>query len=186
MVFQLVRTLTGNAGVTLTAVMTRKPKPPVAIYSALADASRCRIVEILKEGAQPVHELAEAFSISRPAISRHLRVLKTAGLVVEVKKGRENLYSLRAARLDKASSWISTIRGTADEPEPSVVDAAPAPAAVDAIVPPVAMPTTDAEPKRRRRSTPAASAESVLPADDIAPVAARAASKAVSQMGFDF
>lgn len=184
--FLIAGTLTGNAGVTLTADMTRKTKPPVAIYSALADASRCRIVEILKEGAQPVHELAEAFSISRPAISRHLRVLKTAGLVVEVKKGRENLYSLRAARLDKASNWISTIRGAADSPETLVVDAAPEPSAVDRIEAPAAVTTPAVEPKRRRRATPAASAESVLPADDIAPVAARAAQKTVSQMGFDF
>lgn len=86
--------------------MTRKFKPPVPVYSALADSTRCRILEILRDGPVPVHRLAEAFSISRPAISRHLRVLKTAGLVAEVKKGRENLYAFRRERLGKAAEWI--------------------------------------------------------------------------------
>jgi DNA-binding transcriptional ArsR family regulator len=92
--------------------MTRKLRPPVPIYSALADATRCRIVEILVGGPIPVHRLAEAFPISRPAISRHLRVLKTAGLVAEVKKGRENLYALRAERLAKAMVWLDLLSST--------------------------------------------------------------------------
>lgn len=111
--------------------MTRKSKPPIAIYSALADATRCRIVEILLAGPLPVHTLADAFSISRPAISRHLRVLKTAGLVAEVKKGRENLYALRAAKLAPASAWIGTIlsgQGATDGGDAGVATAAPAPA----------------------------------------------------------
>lgn len=89
--------------------MTRKPKAPIAIYSALSDATRCRIIELLLAGAMPVHQLAEAFAISRPAISRHLRVLKEAGLVAEVKKGRENLYALRPGKLAKATAWIETL-----------------------------------------------------------------------------
>ena len=89
--------------------MTRRIKPPVALYSALADATRCRIIEILQSGPLPVHTLADAFAISRPAISRHLRVLKTAGLVAEVKKGRENLYALKPARLSGATRWIDAV-----------------------------------------------------------------------------
>lgn len=99
--------------------MTRKAKPPVALYSALADATRCKIIEILTRGPVPVHKLAEAFPISRPAISRHLRVLKTAGLVVEVKKGRENLYTLRAAKLDRAVTWIEALRTSNTGEDPS-------------------------------------------------------------------
>ena len=91
--------------------MTRKVKAPVPLYSALADATRCRIIEILTQGPVPVHKLAEAFPVSRPAISRHLRVLKTAGLVVEVKKGRENLYTLRIEKLTRAVEWIDALRG---------------------------------------------------------------------------
>lgn len=160
--------------------MTRKTKPPVAIYSALADTSRCRIVEILRDGAKPVHELADAFSISRPAISRHLRVLKTAGLVVEVKKGRENLYSLRASKLDKALEWIIAIKGGATEPE-RIIALEPAIATV-ADAKPVAT-----KPPRKPKAAPAVVADEASADDAIAPAVARAAKqKAISQMGFDF
>lgn len=108
--------------------MTRKPKAPIAIYSALSDATRCRIIEILLSGAVPVHQLAEAFAISRPAISRHLRVLKEAGLVAEVKKGRENLYALRAGKLAKATAWIEAL-ATAEPPKPAK-PAKPAPVVI--------------------------------------------------------
>src|SRR5690606_20719651 len=93
--------------------MSSPPKPQVSVYAALGDATRCRIVEILAAGPVPVHRLADAFTISRPAISRHLRVLKAAGLVAEVKKGRENVYALKPARLGKAFAWLETLRGAA-------------------------------------------------------------------------
>ncbi|WP_052715682.1 ArsR/SmtB family transcription factor [Devosia chinhatensis] len=94
--------------------MSRKTKAPIALYSALADATRCRILEILADGPIPVHRLADAFAISRPAISRHLRVLKEAGLVAEVKKGRENLYAFRSKKLDKAQAWIAVMAAPRD------------------------------------------------------------------------
>ena len=83
--------------------------PPIPIFVALADPTRCRIIEMLREGPQPVHVLAAAFVISRPAISRHLRVLKRARLISEKKLGRENLYSLHAKRLEPAEAWIGSI-----------------------------------------------------------------------------
>ena len=79
---------------------------PVAQFAALADATRCRVVELLQERPRPVHELAAAFEISRPAISRHLRVLKDAELVREEKRGRENVYALDAARLAGVGRWF--------------------------------------------------------------------------------
>ncbi|WP_374627272.1 ArsR/SmtB family transcription factor [Devosia sp.] len=79
---------------------------PVPLFSALADPTRLRVVELLHESARPVHELAQAFAISRPAISRHLRVLKEAGLVREVKQGRENVYSLQRDKLKPAAAWL--------------------------------------------------------------------------------
>lgn len=98
--------------------MTRKSKPPITLYSALADTTRCRIIEILADGPIPVHRLADEFSISRPAISRHLRVLKEAGLVAEVKKGRENLYAFQRQKLGKAISWIAALDGADAALEP--------------------------------------------------------------------
>lgn len=172
--------------------MTRKSKPPIAIYSALADATRCRIIDILLAGPIPVHKLADAFAISRPAISRHLRVLKTAGLVAEVKKGRENLYALRPAKLGGAMAWIASITappvapaGEAGAPlEPPAIDkseaVAPAPILVKA-------------PRARRKpggavdvaegSKSSPSAVAVTPEK---PSRASRPEPAVSQMGFDF
>lgn len=75
-------------------------------FAALADATRCRVIELLHEKPRPVHDLAAAFSISRPAISRHLRVLKEAGLVKEEKRGRENVYALQRHRLRPPSDWL--------------------------------------------------------------------------------
>jgi DNA-binding transcriptional ArsR family regulator len=76
------------------------------LYSALADPTRLKVLEMLHAKARPVHELAAAFDISRPAISRHLRVLKEAGLVKEVKQGRENVYSFQRAPLKTGLGWL--------------------------------------------------------------------------------
>lgn len=83
---------------------------PVDQFTALADPTRCRVVELLSGKARPVHELAAAFDISRPAISRHLRVLKEAGLVKEEKRGRENVYALQRARLKPMQDWLDKHR----------------------------------------------------------------------------
>jgi len=82
---------------------------PVDQFSALADPTRCKVIEMLHERPMPVHELTAAFDISRPAISRHLRVLKDARLVKEEKQGRENIYSLQRARLKPMSSWLEKL-----------------------------------------------------------------------------
>lgn len=79
-------------------------------FAALGDAVRLKMLEMLSEKSRPVHELAEAFDISRPAISRHLRVLKDAGLVKEEKRGRENVYALQRARLKPVSDWAEKHR----------------------------------------------------------------------------
>jgi DNA-binding transcriptional ArsR family regulator len=82
---------------------------PIPIFIALADPTRCRIVELLRAGPQPVHVLAASFAISRPAISRHLRVLKLARLISEKKMGRENVYRLHSRRLEPAQQWIANM-----------------------------------------------------------------------------
>lgn len=151
--------------------MSRKSKPPIALYSALADTTRCRILEILKVAPTPVHVLTEAFSISRPAISRHLRVLKSAGLVAEVKKGRENVYAFRPTKLDAARTWLEAIRST--EANVEVVEDAPA-AVVEAA--PVAP-----KPARAPKKKPAIKAETSAKEPVLSPQV-----PSTSQMGFDF
>ena len=90
---------------------------PVLQFAALADPTRCRVVELLHEKPRPVHELAAAFAISRPAISRHLRVLKDAALVREVRRGRENVYALERDRLKPLAAWLGTHLGPQQAPK---------------------------------------------------------------------
>jgi DNA-binding transcriptional ArsR family regulator len=80
---------------------------PIRAFKALGDPTRSGLVELLLDGALPVHALAEPFRMSRPAISRHLRLLKEAGLVEEERSGRERLYSLRPEALDEIGSWAA-------------------------------------------------------------------------------
>jgi len=143
--------------------MSKKPKPPIALYSALADATRCRILDILRAGPLPVHVLTEAFSISRPAISRHLRVLKSAGLVAEVKKGRENLYAFKPGKLEAGKSWLDTMTMAA------------------------VAPTETAKPGKTIRiaKKKAEAPKQAEPAEPPKPVTAPTA-PAANQMGFDF
>ena len=84
--------------------------PPVRQFAALGDLTRCRMLELLRERPRPVHELAGAFDISRPAISRHLRVLKEAGLVREEKHGRENVYAFEASEIVRLDRWLTGLR----------------------------------------------------------------------------
>lgn len=78
------------------------------VYTAIADPSRRRIVELLAERRRSVQDVATAFEMSRPAVSKHLRVLKEAGVVVDDVSGRERLYRLQAERLDEVTEWITS------------------------------------------------------------------------------
>src|SRR5690606_8000618 len=142
--------------------------PPLAILVALADPTRCRIIEILHEGAQPVHMLAGHFDISRPAISRHLRVLRQARLISEKKVGRENRYALHADRLKPVGDWLAGLAPAAKRP--AEAKAAARPKAKKKAEPVIAVPV--AAPKM---PTPVAKAT-----PKPAPV------QSASQMGFDF
>ncbi len=118
---------------------------PVDQFSAVADPTRCRVIEMLNERAMPVHELTAAFSISRPAISRHLRVLKQAGLVKELKQGRENVYSLQRAMLVPMTQWLSRQSvDTADVAKDKAAVRRPKPA-VQALLKPAALPKAPRE-----------------------------------------
>ena len=104
--------------------------PPIPVLSALADPIRSRIVEMLTTGPQPVHQLAAAFDVSRPAISRHLRVLKEAALIGETKVGRENLYALDVGTLAPLHDWLAEIDPPAPVAPAAILAADPEPEAV--------------------------------------------------------
>ena len=84
--------------------------PQIDVYHAVADVTRRAILDRLRQGAQPVHEIARAFPVSRPAISKHLRVLHDAHLVVERKEGRERMYHLNPQPLRDMDKWLETYR----------------------------------------------------------------------------
>ena len=82
------------------------------VFAAVADPVRRRIVVLLGDGPRTAGALAAAFpDISRPAVSRHLRVLREAGLVTAELVGRERHYRADLARLDEIDRWLSTVRG---------------------------------------------------------------------------
>jgi DNA-binding transcriptional ArsR family regulator len=78
----------------------------VAVYAAIADPTRRRILELLTEGERSAGELAAEFAISRPGVSRHLRVLREAGLVRSRGAGQQRMYVLDAAPLAGVADWL--------------------------------------------------------------------------------
>ena len=80
----------------------------------LGDPVRRRLVELLAEGRRPAGELAAAvgaeFGISQPATSRHLRLLREAGVVESVAQGPVRLYAVRQESLDAIADWVEDVR----------------------------------------------------------------------------
>ncbi len=81
-------------------------------FAALADPTRRAILARLAEGEATVNELAEPFSVSLPAISRHLKVLERAGLIERGREGQARPSRLRADALDEAVAWMETRKRT--------------------------------------------------------------------------
>jgi DNA-binding transcriptional ArsR family regulator len=77
---------------------------------ALADPTRRRIVELLADRERSAGELAAEFSTSRPAVSRHLRVLRAHGLVHARSEAQRRIYSLDPAPLAELDEWLSRYR----------------------------------------------------------------------------
>ena len=87
------------------------PVPPLnAIFAALADPTRRAIIERLAAGEASAGELAEPFGISKPAISKHLKVLEKANLIVRTKHAQWHRFQLQSDTLKTASDWIAQYR----------------------------------------------------------------------------
>src|SRR3954467_14349755 len=82
------------------------------IFAALADPTRRSILTRLAEGEATVNELAEPFAVSLPAISRHLKVLEQAGLIVRGREAQWRPSRLRAEPLDEAVAWMQSRKRT--------------------------------------------------------------------------
>lgn len=85
------------------------------VLKAVADPTRRRILELLAEGPRTVSEIAALFPISRPAISKHLRVLREAGLAGERRRGRRRIYSRQTEWLEALTDWLTEV---AQPPQP--------------------------------------------------------------------
>jgi DNA-binding transcriptional ArsR family regulator len=82
---------------------------PASALDALGDANRRAIVEVLSAGPASVQSIADRLPISRPAVSRHLRLLKEAGLVDDEAIGTRRLYALRSEGVDAIRSYFETM-----------------------------------------------------------------------------
>jgi DNA-binding transcriptional ArsR family regulator len=83
---------------------------PEATFQALADPTRRAVLDLLRRGSQPAGQIASAFPISRPAISKHLRLLRRAHLVREHREGRNRVYHLNPQPLRAVDTWIGQYR----------------------------------------------------------------------------
>lgn len=79
-------------------------------FAALADPTRRAVLDLLRRGSLPAGQIARAFPVSRPAISKHLRLLRRARLVEQRRQGRLRLYSLNAKPLRVVDGWLAHYR----------------------------------------------------------------------------
>jgi DNA-binding transcriptional ArsR family regulator len=87
-----------------------RAKAHTDVFRAIADPTRRAILDRLRAGPAAVNALADDFKQTRPAVSKHLRVLRLARLVSEERVGRERLYQLRPAPLQQIAGWIEGYR----------------------------------------------------------------------------
>jgi DNA-binding transcriptional ArsR family regulator len=87
----------------------------VETFAALAEPNRFRIVELLRAGPRPVNDIGERLELSQPQVSKHLRILKDAGLVDCEARAQQRLYELRAKPLRQMRDWLERYRELLDE-----------------------------------------------------------------------
>ena len=98
----------GNSLVTVTAVL-----PKADPFEALGDPQRRAILRLLSQGDLAVQQIADELPISRPAVSRHLRLLKEAGMVAERAAGTRRIYHLQDDGLAAIREYLETVWGQA-------------------------------------------------------------------------
>jgi DNA-binding transcriptional ArsR family regulator len=84
-------------------------------FAALAEPNRYRIVELLRTGPRAVNEIGEKLHLNQPQVSKHLRVLKEAGLVDVEPRAQQRLYELRPQPLRKMHGWLERYRRVWEE-----------------------------------------------------------------------
>ena len=82
----------------------------IETFAALADPNRLRIVELLRSGPRPVNHIGERLQLAQPQVSKHLRVLRHAGLVEVQPRAQQRLYELRGQPLRRLHDWLERYR----------------------------------------------------------------------------
>ncbi len=82
------------------------------VFQAIADPNRRAILSLLAGQRMTLNRVAEKFAISRPAVSKHIRILKECGLVVIIPQGRERYVEARLDKLGEVTDWIEQYRQT--------------------------------------------------------------------------
>ena len=82
----------------------------VSPFDVIAEPNRRRILDLLREQERPVGDLVEALAVSQPAVSKHLRVLRDAGLVESRTDAQRRLYRVRAEPLQSIDDWLAPYR----------------------------------------------------------------------------
>jgi DNA-binding transcriptional ArsR family regulator len=90
--------------------VTYSARNPELTFQALSDPTRRAVLDLLRRGSQPAGQIASAFPVSRPAISKHLRLLRRAHLVREHREGRHRVYQLNPEPLRAVDKWIEQYR----------------------------------------------------------------------------
>lgn len=80
------------------------------VFQAIADPNRRAILGLLAKKRLTLNGVAENFHISRPAVSKHMRILKECGLVVITRQGREHYCDVRFDRLNEVTAWVERYR----------------------------------------------------------------------------
>ncbi len=93
--------------------MTRRPSSAASALAALADPTRRELFERLRSGPRAVGELASGATVSRPAVSQHLAVLKAAGLVRDTASGTRRVYEIDPKGLGAIRAWLDDMWGGA-------------------------------------------------------------------------
>ena len=91
-------------------MVTHKRRPEDAVFRAIADPTRRKILGLLRNDRLTVREIAANFRTSRPAISKHLRLLRSAGLVISHKDGTASICGLNAKPLRTVNDWLQDYR----------------------------------------------------------------------------
>lgn len=100
------------------------------VFAVIADKTRRGILTVLKDGERPVGELVDELGVSQPTVSKHLKILREAGMVSMEAQGQRRLYAVRPEPLAEVTRWIHEVAGDAVQqraaPEPTATEPVPA------------------------------------------------------------